>query len=280
MRIAITSASGQLGSAIVQELKKTQPSENILALARTPGNAAHLGVETRKGDYNDKPQLVESLQGVDAVLLVSGNDHPDKRPRQHLNVIEAAKEAGATKVVYTSILGPEAEGSFSPIVNSNRQTEEDIRNSGLDWSIGRNGIYIEPDIEYIEHYKKAGEIANSAGDGRCGYTTRPELAVAYSQMLLDDQHKGHTYNLTGNSLTQQELTDHINQTFGTDLQFRTMSVEEYEKERVESLGEFLGKVISGIYLGIRNGHYDVRSDFETAAGRPHISWEEYFQSLK
>ena len=44
--------------------------------------------------------------------------------------------------------------------------------------IGRSGIHIEPDVEYIDSYRKAGEIANRAGDGKCGHTTRPELPQA------------------------------------------------------------------------------------------------------
>ena len=61
-------------------------------------------------------------------------------------------------------------------------------NSKIDWSIGRNSLYIEPDLEYIETYKKLGAIVNSADKGKCGYTSRNELAVAYTQMLLNKKH--------------------------------------------------------------------------------------------
>ena len=153
---------------------------------------------------------------------------PDARIGQHRNVINAAKAAGVRKIVYTSVQGADEGTSFSPIIQSNRQTEADVRDSGLDWVIGRNGIYIEPDVEYIETYRKAGEIANCAGDGRCGYTTRPELAYAYARMLTETAHNGHTYNLHGAPLTQSELADYMNGAFGTSLIYRPMSVEDYE----------------------------------------------------
>ena len=54
--------------------------------------------------------------------------------------------------------GPENGTAFSPIVQSNRQTEADVKASGLAWVIGRNGIYIEPDVDYIDKYKASGEI--------------------------------------------------------------------------------------------------------------------------
>ena len=271
MKIAVTSASGQLGKAIVRSLIDIIGKENVIAIARTPEHANSLGVEVRAGDYTQREQFDTALRGVDALLLVSGNDDPEKRKQQHANVIEAAKTARVRKVVYTSIIGPVRDSDFSPIVNSNRHTEEYLKDSGLDWSIGRNGIYLEPDLEYLDHYRKDGKITNCAGDGRCAYTTREELADAYARMLTDDQHNGQTYNLAGPAITQYELADLMNEVFGTDLRYEPLSVEAYRQQRVHELGEFMGTVIAGIYQGIRNGAMDVPSDYWKVTGREHIS---------
>jgi NAD(P)H dehydrogenase (quinone) len=150
-------------------------------------------------------------------------------------------------MVYTSIQGAEEGTGFSPIVQINRQTEQDIRDSGLAWVIGRNGLYIEPDVEYIDTYKQRGEIANCAGDGKCGYTTRPELAFAYARMLVDSQHDGKTYNLHGEPITQRQLVEYLNEAFSANLEYRTISVEAFRDDRIGELGEFLGNVIAGIY---------------------------------
>ena len=280
MKIAVTAATGHLGAEIVNATIKVVGRENVIAITRKPSKAQALGVEVRQGDYNDGVEFERALDGVDAVLLVSGMDAPEKRIEQHRNVIGAAVTSGVKKIVYTSVQGAETGTAFSPIIQSNRQTEEDIRTCGLDWAIGRNGIYIEPDVEYIDTYKKTGEIANCGGDGKCGYTTRPELAFAYARLLTEPSLGGKVYLLHGQPITQQELTDYFNKTFGTSLKFRPMSVAEYEEERVAELGEFLGNVIAGIYDGIRNGHHDNPSDFAEAAGRPHQSWEDYFAGFR
>lgn len=44
MKIALTSASGKLGEAIVKQLIKEIGKENVIGIARTPSKAAHLGV--------------------------------------------------------------------------------------------------------------------------------------------------------------------------------------------------------------------------------------------
>ncbi|MEQ9407064.1 MAG: SDR family oxidoreductase [Fuerstiella sp.] len=279
-KFAVTAASGQLGSEIVKATVKLAGRTNVVGLARTPSRAEALPVEIRPGDYTSCSELTKSLQGIDSVLLVSGMDAPDRRIQQHRNVIDAARAAGVSRIVYTSIQGAEQNTAFSPVVQSNRQTEEDVRNSGLEWVVGRNGIYIEPDVDYIDTYRQRGEIANCAGDGLCGYTTRPELAAAYARMLTESRHNGRTYNLHGETITQAVLADYLNKTFGTDLKYREMSVAEYRDERVAELGEFIGSIIAGIYEGIRNGALNNESHFDQAAGRPHQTWDDYFRQLK
>ena len=279
MKIAVTAASGQLGAAIVRATIEVEGRDNVVAVARTPTKAQSLGVEVRPGSYDKPGELQHAFEGIDAVLLVSGMDAPDKRVVQHRNVIEAAKAAGVNKIVYTSVQDPAEGTAFSPIVQSNRQTEDDVKASGLAWIIGRNGIYIEPDLDYIARYQAAGEIANCAREGKCGYTTRDELAAVYARMLTNPAHDGRTYNLHGEAISQATLARYLSDAFGVPLRYRAMGVDEYRQERIAELGNFVGTVIAGIYQGIREGHYDRPSDFVAAAGRAHESWKSYFGEL-
>lgn len=268
MKIAVTTASGQLGRTIAQELIKQIGKENVVGIARTPAKAESLGIEVRKGDYNSYDDFNKALKGIDKVLVVSGLDAPEKRVGQHRNIISAAENNAVQKLVYTSIIGSEVQTEFDPIIKSNRQTESDIANSKLGWAIGRNGLYLEPDLEYIENYKKAGCIWNNAGDGKCGYTSRQELAEAYAQMLMNDDLNGAVYNLTTIPITQNELAEYINKVYGTNLFYKYLSDEEYLAERKKELGDFFGTVVAGIYGGIRKGSFDVSSDFQKVVGRP------------
>lgn len=280
MTIAVTAASGHLGAAVIRALLDLDKGRPVIGLARTPARATELGVEIRPGDYADPEALKTSLAGVEALLLVSGNGAPDARIPLHRNVIAAARATGVRRIVYTSIQGADRGTAFSPVVQSNRQTESDIRDSGLDWVIGRNGIYIEPDVEYLPKYVEAGEIANCAGEGRCGYTTRPELAHAYAKLLVADGVQGRSFNLHGPLMTQAELAAHLSRVAGTPISYRSMTAEEYLADRTAELGEFMGTIIAGIYESIRDGALDRPSDYEAAAGRPHQDWDSYFRTLR
>lgn len=278
-KVAVTTASGQLGSAIISALIPEIGKENVVGIARSPQKIANPEVEIRKGDYSSKEEFDLALKGIEVLLLVSGMDQPDKRIGQHRNVIQAARDAGLRKIVYTSIIGKEGSSTFDAIVNSNRQTEQDIRESGLEWAIGRNGLYIEPDVEYVDTYKKEGKIANCAGEGLCSYTTRKELAFAYTQMILSDDRNGRIFNLTGQAISQAQLAGYLNLAFGTTLNYERMTPSDYLELQQLTNGDFLGKIIAGIYEKIGKGEFEIESQYREASGRNHISWDNYFESL-
>jgi len=86
--------------------------------------------------------------------------------------------------------------------------------------------------------------------------------------------------LTGEAITQQELVDAINVVYGSDLKFESMAVEEYLGDRIAAHGEVFGTIIAGIYEGIRNGAFEVASDYLIVTGREHISAAEYINWYK
>ena len=115
MSIVITGATGQLGRRTVGSLlQRGVPAARIVAAGRNTDVLAQLadkGVRTARIDYNDPATLKEAFVGADSVLLISGSE-VGKRVDQHRNAIEAAKDAGVGRVVYTS--GPKA--TTSPLV--------------------------------------------------------------------------------------------------------------------------------------------------------------------
>lgn len=102
-----------------------------------------------------------------------------------------------------------------------------------------------------------------------------QLAKAYLEMITRDELNGSVYNLVGEALTQQELAGAINGVYGSDLKYESVGVEDYRRDRIAVHGEVFGAIISGIYEGIRNGAFEVDSDFRSVTGREHNSAAEY-----
>ena len=139
MTIAVTGATGQLGQLVVEKLKG-KTGEAIVALVRSPAKAAGLGVAVREADYTKPGMLKPALAGVDALLSISSSEI-GQRVAQHHNVIEAAKAAGVRRIVYTSFL--HADVSPISLAVEHRETEAELKASGIPHTILRNGWYTE-----------------------------------------------------------------------------------------------------------------------------------------
>ena len=143
------------------------PAHDIIALARSPEKAAGLGIEVREADY-DRPEMLEpALRGVDTLLLISASEI-GKRAAQHHNVIEAAKRSDVKRIVYTSLL--HADTSPIGLAGEHRATEEEIKASGVPYTILRNGWYTKTYTSSIPG--RSPEVPSSAARARAGSPLR------------------------------------------------------------------------------------------------------------
>jgi NAD(P)H dehydrogenase (quinone) len=160
MTITITGATGQLGRLVVAQLKGKVPVVDIVALARSPAKAADLGVTVREADYAKPETLASALAGVDRLLLISSSES-GPRAAQHRNVIEIAKKAGVKRIVYTSLLHTDT--SPLDLATEHRQTEAELKASGIPFTILRNGWYTENYTGSIGGALAGGAFIGSAG---------------------------------------------------------------------------------------------------------------------
>ncbi len=276
MKTAVTAASGRLGHAILKVLKEEVGADNVVGIARSPEKIDTLAVEKRRGDYGSAEDFVGAFDGIDIAIMISapvtaGTD----RVAMHRNLIEGAKRAGVRKMLYTSIIGNgQEEGTkFFATQQVNRQAEHDLKNSGLEWVVARNGLYLELDLKHIIRADEVGVYQNNGGEGRCGYLTIDELAFGIAKLATDDRHNGRIYNLIGQTNTQAELVTMANQVFGLNVEYQPISAEDNIKrfmadETIAARGEEVARMLTGCFECIAAGAFDVGSDFEMATGRP------------
>ncbi len=174
---AVTGATGHFGRlAIESMLEAGVAPADVIAIARTPAKLGDLvarGIDVRAADYAQPETLPGALAGVERLLLVSGSE-VGQRVAQHGNVIDAAKAAGVTRIVYTSFL--RADTNQNALAPEHKATELLLAASGLEHIALRNGWYIENYIDQLSQYLAQGEIVNVGGTARSpeppGPTTR------------------------------------------------------------------------------------------------------------
>ena len=227
--IAVTGATGQLGRLTVDNLlRRGVPAEHIVALVRNPQKAADLaarGIDVRVADYNDPAGLATALRGIEKLLLISANEM-GQRARQHRNVIEAAGRVGVPFVAYTSLL--RADTSPLGLAEEHRQTEAALRDSGLAYTLLRNGWYTENYITNIHGAVAQGALVGSSGTGRIASATRADYAEAAAVVLASDDHAGQVYELAGDQAwTMADLAAAISRVVGREIPYRDVPVPEY-----------------------------------------------------
>lgn len=274
MRIAVTAASGRLGHALLRCLPEQSGVRDIIAVARDPRRVLVPGVEKRSGDYQSPEGMQAALRGIDTVVMISAPvAGGDERVGLHRNVIAAARDAGVQRILFTSVIGNglEMNTMFGATQQVNRQTETDLQESGLEWLIGRNGLYLELDLIQMRKAGESGLYTNPAGEGRCPYISIGEIAYAYACMAADARQAGQIYNIGGEALSQAELLRLACEVFGFSARYETISDEAcIAKFRalMPERGEAVARMLTGCFQSIRAGAFDVPSHFREATGRP------------
>lgn len=225
MKTAITGATGQLGRLVVEQLKKRIANEEIVALARNLEKASGLGVEVREFDYTKPEIMVESLQGIDHLLLISGSEF-GQRVVQHNNVINAAKKAGVKWIVYTSLL--RADTSGINIAEEHLASEKALKESGITYTILRHGWYSENYTMSIPGALKGGAFLGSAKNGKISSAPRADYAEAAAIVLSDESYKGKTFELAGDSsYTLSDLASEVSKQTGKTIPYQDIPEQEY-----------------------------------------------------
>lgn len=271
MKIGITGASGKLGNWVISKLKEKTASETIVALVRTPEKVKPLDIDAREFDYNQPDQLVSALEGIDKLLLISGNEI-GKRFEQHLAVINAAKKAGVKHLVYTSLL--RADSSTLVLAPEHLDTENAIKESGLNYTILRNGWYNENYTEAVQDTIAQGTLYGSSGDGQISSASREDFAEAAAVVLSEEIHSNKTYELSGDSaFTMSEYASEISKLIGSNITYVNLPEEDFAKALEEAgLPQPVAAFFAGTHTATLKGDlYDNGKQLSQLIGRPTIS---------
>jgi len=271
MKIGVTGATGKLGRLVVDKLKGKVSTDSIVALVRTPEKAADLGVETREFDYSKPENLSKALAGIDNLLLISGSE-VGQRAKQHANVIEAAKKAGVKWIVYTSLLHTDVSSLSLAVEHS--ATEKALKESGIPYTLLRNGWYTENYTGSIPGAIAGGAFIGSAGDGKISGAARADYAEAAVAVVTIEGQQGKVYELAGDeAFTLTELAAEISKQTGKTIPYKNLPETEYASV-LKSFGlpEALAHAFASWDTGASKGDlFDNDHQLSKLIGRPTTS---------
>lgn len=268
MKIGITGATGHLGRLVVAKMKEKGAAGDLVALVRSPQKAADLGIEAREADYDKPETLNRALEGIDTLLLISGSE-VGKRAKQHQHIIDAAKQNGVQRIVYTSLL--HADTSSVSLATEHRATEQALKASGIPHTLLRNGWYTENYTGSIQGALGGGAVIGSAGEGRISAATREDYAEAAVAVLTSEGHEGKVYELAGDeAFTLKEYAAELSRQTGREIPYKNLPEAEYAAALAGfGIPEEMAKAIAGWDISVsKNDLYDDSRQLSKLIGRP------------
>jgi uncharacterized protein YbjT (DUF2867 family) len=270
----ITGATGQVGSAVATEL--VAQGRTVRTMARDPGKLApslRAGAEARAAGYEDGEALLAAMRGATQVFMVSlpGNI-PDRVPL-HANAVRAAKEAGATRIVYLSFLEGDETSPFH-YGRENTATEAIIRQSGLAHSFIRPNFYMQVALSLA--IGSDGRLAAPAGAGKVAWVDRRDVAAVVSAVLLQVPRASGAHTVTGaRSLSFETIAQIISQKTGLPFRYDDEAPAAARSSRLaQGIGAHQVEAALGSYELMRRGGADIMTTaVDALTGRPPRSFE-------
>ncbi|WP_151485024.1 SDR family oxidoreductase [Streptomyces albicerus] len=270
MSIVVTGATGHLGRFVIEGLLEKVPADQITAVVRSEEKAAGFaarGVKIAVADYNTPETFDGVFSAGDKVLLISGNEFDKGRVGQHKVVLDAAKAAGVALLAYTS-----APGSLSAaLADDHRGTEAAILESGVTYTLLRNGWYNENYTENLAPVLEHGAVVQAAGEGKVSSASRADYAAAAVAVLTGEGHENKTYELGGDTAWGfAEYAAEVAKQTGKEIAYSPVSVEVFTGILTGAgLPEPLAATIAGVDASLEKGELVVTSgDLSRLTGRP------------
>ncbi|MFF4348789.1 NAD(P)H-binding protein [Streptomyces sp. NPDC001530] len=246
--ILVTGATGALGTLVAERMA----GRDDTVLGTRDPRRTNASLPTRRVDFEDPDTLTKGFEGVDVLLMISaGYGEDDTVIARHAAAIEAAEKAGVRHVVYTSLT---ADGDHLPYALPHRWTERRLRESAMNWTILRNGLYAEL-LAWITQPSPSGRITAPLGEGRLAAVAREDLADAAVRVAVEaSAHAGRVYELVGEqALGAAELA----QAYGPHVTYAPETLAQTRTRLAASDAEpFQVPMLIGTYSAIAAGFLD------------------------
>lgn len=239
MRYIVTGCDGQLAGRVAANMLKEVSGDQLIFtcpdLSRLSKEKVQqwesMGIQVRQANYDNKEEMIQAFTGGDRIYFVSSIINGPKRVQQHKNVIDACVAAGVKHVTYTSFFGANREGYNQYVLPDHRATEAYLKESGLEYNIMRNNLYMENylTVSVILAMLSNNVWGTNAKEGKATYIAKDDSARCAAALLLGKGEKNKDYDLTSlNPVSQRDICEKIAKKSGIDFKFVPMNDEEFE----------------------------------------------------
>jgi uncharacterized protein YbjT (DUF2867 family) len=260
--ILVTGAAGKTGQAVIKALvARRQPVRALVRRDEQTQIVKSLGAEEAiVGDMRDATALKRAMQGVHAIYHICPNVSPEEI-QIGKTAIAAAREAGAERFVFHSVMHPQTE-AMTHHWNKLR-VEEALFESGLAYTILQPSSYMQNVLGGWKAIVERGVYTVPyTVEARMSMVDLEDVAQAAAVVLTEPGHLGATYELAGPEvLTQTQIAEILSKQLKRPVRAEQITIEAWTLQaRASGMGEYQIETLLKMF------HYYDRNGFW---GNPH-----------
>ena len=258
--ILLTGATGKTGSATAKALNER--GIKFRALIRNEEKREEiesLGGEVVIGSIENKEAVDQSMVDIEAALILLPNSENQLSLEKQL--VDSAKQAGANRVVKMSSIEATPDAT-SPIPRLHLESEEYIKQSGLNWTMVKPNFYMQNLLASAATIKDQGKIFLPMGEGKTGMIDTTDVGKVLAKVLSEDGHESMNHEITGPEiLSFFEVAEIFTQGLGKQVDYVDVPLAAYK----ETLGQFLTNqwhldAVIDLFKGIADGGIEEKTD--------------------
>jgi uncharacterized protein YbjT (DUF2867 family) len=260
MTVLVVGATGFLGTEICRRLVGDgTPPRALVRETSDPMRVEglrELGAEIVVGDLRDRESLNRACAGVDVVFstatsIIREGEISAVDGDGQLNLVDVAREAGATRFVYISF---EELGTGAPIEQAKRAVEEALRASGITYTILRAGLFHETWLTPVTGFDAANGTANVYGSGEAelSWIALPDVATAAVNSLEEPETEDAIVPIAAERLSYADVIALFEEVTGRAIAVQKVPAEALAEQRDASSDE-REQSFAGLMLGVAAG---------------------------
>jgi NAD(P)H dehydrogenase (quinone) len=223
-RVLVMGATGQVGSAVINQLK-ANPSIDVIAAARNVAKAQTLEVPVVHLDLDDIDTFAAALDKVDRLFMATG--YTVDMLRQSKDLVNQAVRAGVKLIVHLGACGDD--DTRVAHYGWHQFIERYIEWSTIAFVHLRPEIFMQNLLGYGgERYVNEGVIRHYVGAARLSWVDCDDVAAVAAQCLVSPEtHVGSTYRLGYDAKTYEDIAQIMAETLGKPFRYEARPPSEF-----------------------------------------------------
>lgn len=215
---------GTIGRHVAEGLAKKGVQVRLLVRSFAPNAGLEsLGIEQVEGDMSHIDSLAAAFEGVDRFFSVT--PYVENLVELGINAIEAAKRAGVTYVVRSSMM--KASKAAITLRRWHREVEETVEESAIPYTILQPNTFMQSLLMNVETVKSANALFMPQGNGKVSIVDVRDIAAVAVVCLTEIGHEGKKYSITGReALSNSEIAEKLGNVLGRKIIYYDVDPEQ------------------------------------------------------